>query len=177
MHFRKVYIFVIPVMVVLFFSISMAQTSNENNLILNENLKLLEPLTNKKWVGKIKALNEDRYLDIVRQFDIIWNGTAVKITSFCKDLNSEREGYIYWDSDENKIALFSINNRGIIQKGYVAEDQGKILASGFIIFPNRKLEYKNYFELTPEGKLIDKWFRLENGEWLPGHNIELVAEE
>jgi hypothetical protein len=163
-------------MVTLFVSVAIARISSENSPALNENLKLLEPLANKKWVGKLKALNEDRYLDIVRQFDIIWNGTAIKISSFCRELNSDREGYIYWDSDENQIALFSINNKGTIQKGYVSEDQGKILFSGFIIFPDRKLEFKNYFELTSEGRLIDKWFRRENGEWLPGHNLELTAE-
>lgn len=158
-------------------SLSWGQAPAGGDHRLDENLKLLEPLVNKKWVGEIKALDSDEYLEIVRRFDVVWRGSAIRITGYCRALESEREGYIYWDSAEERIAMFAINNRGIVQQGHIGEQQGSIVIAGHITFPDRKLEFKNTFELTQDGKLVDKWYRLENGEWLPGHSVELVAGE
>ncbi len=157
--------------------ISAGQVPVETGQTLDENLKLLEPLAGKRWVGQIKALDRDEYLEIVRRFDIVWNGSAVKITGYCKALDSEREGFIFWDSIAGRIAMFAINNRGIVQQGHIEERDGKIVVAGSITFPDRRLEFENTFELTPAGGLIDEWFRLEDGEWLPGHRVELTAEE
>jgi len=157
--------------------VSAEQIPDKDNISLKENLKILEPLINKKWVGQIKALDSDKYMKIVRQFSVMWDGNAIKITSYCKELNTEREGYIYWDFAEKKISMIAINNKGTIQKGSITEEQGKIVISGDITFPDRKLRFKNIFEITPEGKLIDRWFRYENGEWLAGHNVEMVVEK
>jgi len=52
----------------------------------------------------------------------------------------------------------------------VKEEDGKILAYGYGIFPNRKVEFRNTYEFTTDGKLHDKWFRFEDGEWKAGHS-------
>jgi len=165
------------VTVILLQTLSLAQAPDQKNVILNEKLKFLEPMLNKKWVGNIKAPDGSKEFEVIRQFDIVWGGNVIKIDGYCRELNNERGGYIYWDSDQNKVGSFLINSRGIITKGFVAEDSGKIVLTGQIIFPEQTLEYKNVFEFTDDGKLLDRWYTIENGAWKPGHDVVLIAEE
>jgi hypothetical protein len=59
----------------------------------------------------------------------------------------------------------------------VKEEEGKILKYGYSIFPDRKLEFRNTLEITPDGKLADKYFRFEDGEWKAGHSVTYEAIE
>jgi hypothetical protein len=34
------------------------------------------------------------------------------------------------------------------------------------------VEFRNVFEITSDGRLLDKYFRLDKGQWLPGHTKE-----
>jgi hypothetical protein len=73
--------------------------------------------------------------------------------------------------------VFSITSNGNFFHGHVIEDEGKILVYGLITFPDNKLEFRNTFELTEEGKLIDRWFTFRDGEWKPGHVFELSEKK
>ena len=77
------------------------------------------------------------------------------------------------DFAKQQIGMFSISNRKNFTHGYVKEDNGKILMYGSITFPEKKLELKNTLEFTEDGKLLDKYFRFEDGEWKAGHSREL----
>ncbi|MBW1933687.1 MAG: hypothetical protein JRI56_11970 [Deltaproteobacteria bacterium] len=92
-------------------------------------------------------------------------------------LQSITEAYFYWDSDKQEIGVFSITSNGNFFHGHVIEDDVKILIYGLITFPDNKLEFRNTFELTEEGKLIDKWFTFRDGEWKPGHTFELSEKK
>lgn len=140
---------------------------------LHKNLEILEPLVNKNWVGYIKALDSDRMIELPRRWDVIWDGSAVKFSSYVEELNNFSEGYLFWDPEKKEIAVFRINNKGTITKGHVKKEDGKILMYGHIIFSDRSLEFRNTFEITDDGRLIDRWFRFEDGEWKAGHTVEL----
>jgi hypothetical protein len=142
---------------------------------LDPNLRILEPLVNKQWVGYMKALDSDRMIEVPRRWDVIWDGKAIRYTSEVKELNNMGIGYLYWDPVKQEIALFRINNRGIFTQGFAKMEEGKIIMYGTVTFPDRRLEFRNTLEITPEGKLLDRWFRLEDGEWKAGHVVELEA--
>ncbi len=153
------------------------QEGKKTETSLCDNLKLLEPIVNKKWVGVINSPDGKMQARVVRQFDVVWDGNAIKRTDYCKALNNESEAFIFWDPAEQAAKFFSINSRGIFLNGIVSDDSGKILISGRITFPDTALDYRNTFELTDDGKLLDKWYAFRGGEWKAGHNIELTAEE
>ena len=121
----------------------------------------------------MKALESDKMIELPRRWDVIWEGKVVKYVSNVKELNNFSEGYFYWDPEKKEIALFIINSRSIITQGHVQKEDGKILMYGHVKFPDRTLEFRNTFEMTDDGKLIDRWFRFEDGEWKAGHVVEL----
>lgn len=139
---------------------------------LDKHLKLLEPLTNKLWEAKFEF---PRIGTVTQQFEweIIWGGKAIKYKSNLEKVNFHSESFFYWDHDKQQIGMFSISNRNNFTHGYVKEENGKILMYGFTTFPDKKIEFKNYFEFTEDGNLLDKFFRFEDGEWKAGHSREL----
>jgi hypothetical protein len=145
--------------------------------ILDKNLEILEPLVNKNWVGYLKALDSEKMIELPRRWDVIWDGKAIKFSSYVEDLNNFSEGYLYWDPGKKEIAVFRINNKGTITHGHVKKEEGKILMYGQITFSDRTMEFRNTFEITDDGKLIDRWFRFEEGEWKAGHVVELKISD
>jgi len=144
---------------------------------LDKNLEILEPLVSKNWVGYLKAPDSDKMIELPRRWDVLWDGKAVKYSSYIAELNNFSEGYLYWDPGKKEIAVFRINSRGIITRGHVKKENGKILMYGHATFPDRTLEFRNTFEITEDGTLIDRWFRFEDGEWKAGHVVELKISE
>jgi hypothetical protein len=142
---------------------------------LDEHLKLLAPIVNKNWEGEMPRLGEGAKREVL--WKVIWNGKAIKQTTEVKMLQSISEAYFYWDSDKAEIGVFSITSNGNFFQGHVTEDNGKILIYGDITFPDGKLKFRNTFELTEDGKLLDKWFTLQDGEWKPGHTFELSEKK
>jgi cyclase len=141
---------------------------------LNENLKLLQPIVNIQWQGKMKSPDGKNEFTTRREWRAIMNGSVVKYTSTVKELGFSSEGFYYWDPIKKEIALFEISsNRGNFQRGHVEMENGAIVTAGTITFPDRELEFRNTFEVTSDGGLLDTWFRFENGRWLPGHSLEL----
>ncbi len=141
---------------------------------LDEHLLLLEPLTNKTWQAEMPRLGQD----VMREcrWDVIWEGKAVKQILTIKKIHFVTEAYFFWDSDKLEIGMFSISSNGNFLHGHVKEENGKILMYGFATFPNEKIEFRNSFELTEEGELLDQWYRFQEGEWKPGHSF-LLSEK
>ncbi|MBN2091722.1 hypothetical protein JW964_19060 [candidate division KSB1 bacterium] len=138
------------------------------------NLKILAPRLDKSWVGELKAPDGSASWKTTHEFKALWDGTVVKYTGSTSQMNSFAEGYFYWDRAEQKVAVLIINNKGIYQKGLVMLEDSLITIKGTISFPERTFEFKNTFEFTAEGKMIDRWFQNAFGPWRPGHVIEFT---
>lgn len=139
---------------------------------ISDNLKVLEPLLNKTWVGELKAPDGSEAYETTQTYSVLWDGTVVKFTGSTPELNANSEGYFYWDRQEQKVAVIIINNKGIYQKGFVTVEDGKLTSCGTISFPERTFDFKNIFEFTNDGKLIDRWFQNAFGSWMAGHVIK-----
>ncbi len=141
---------------------------------LDEHLLLLEPLTNKTWQAEMPRLGEG----VMRQcrWDVIWEGKAIKQTLVIEKINFVTEAYFFWDSDKQEIGIFSISSNGNFLHGFVKEENGKILMYGYATFPDDKIEFQNSYELTEDGKLLDQWYRFQDGEWKPGHSFVLIKK-
>ena len=142
---------------------------------LDEHLLLLGPLTNKTWQAEMPRLGEG----VMREcrWDVIWEGKAVKQIIEIKKINFVTEAYFFWDSDKQEIGMFSISSNGNFLQGHVQEENGKILMYGFATFPNEKIGFRNSFELTEDGELLDQWYRFQDGEWKTGHSFLLTEKK
>lgn len=160
-----------------------------NNIILNillvplifsqemdETLKLLEPFTNKIWLSEMQGLRGEGTISSQKEWEVVWQGKAIKYTSQTEKLNVYTDGYLYWDFDKQEIAVFTLNNKGKFIQGHIIEEAGKLLMYGYITLPDRKLEFRNTFEFLDDGKILDTWYRFEDGEWKTGHSVELFEK-
>ena len=148
-----------------------------NAAALSDSLKILEPLVNKHWVGTLANPQDGRLLEVRRHFQVIWGGSVVKYSSSMQEIDSFSEGYFYWDREAQQVAVFIVNSRGVIQEGGVSLENGVLTLQGTIAFPDIRFDYKNTFEFTPDGRMIDRWFHNAPGTWQPGHVIEFTAVE
>lgn len=135
---------------------------------LDENLKLLEPLINKIWEAKEPRFGEEAIIE--KSFDIIEDGKAIKRTESIKVLNATAVYFYYWDFEKQEIGVFGIHNNGNFVHGHVKEEDGKVLIYGYGTFPDKKLEFRNTYELTADGRFFDKYYRFEDNQWKSGHS-------
>lgn len=143
---------------------------------LDDNLKILEPLLEKTWTGELKSPDGSKSWTTSQNYNLMWDGMTVKYSSSTPDNESFSEGYFYWDREEKKIAVIMFNSRGIYNKGFVTIEDGLLSISGTISFPERTFQFRNTFEFTEDGKMIDRWFQNAFGSWRPGHVIHFNAE-
>ena len=135
---------------------------------LDENLMLLEPFIHQKWEAKEPRFGEEAKID--RKFEIIEDGKAIKRTESFKVINATAEYFYYWDFEKQEIGVFGIHNNGNYVHGHVKEEDGKILIYGYGTFPDKKLEFRNTYELSEDGRFFDKYYRFEDNEWKSGHS-------
>jgi hypothetical protein len=144
---------------------------------LSENLKILEPLLNEKWVGDMKSPDGSQTFKVSLSYEPIWGGEVIKYTRSNPDRNTYQEGHFYWDINEKNIIFMSVSNKGGALKADVTIEEGKITLRGSATINNKSFDYKNTFEFTSDGKMIDRWFQNASGTWQSGHVIEFIKSK
>ena len=137
---------------------------------LRKELDILKPLVGKTWICEMTDPSGRQTLHMLRRYEPMHDGKILKIYQECGELDSQMDGYYYFDPDKKEIAFLTLTNNGNITIGNVKEEGGKILSYGHVIFSDKKLEFKNTYELTPMGEVLDRYFRFEDGEWRAGHS-------
>ncbi|MEW5980892.1 MAG: hypothetical protein AB1806_00820 [Acidobacteriota bacterium] len=115
-----------------------------------------------------------RSFSVERRFEALWDGSVVRFQTKA-EVGSPSEGYYYWDREAKQVAVLILNARGVHRRGTVSVRDGVITVEGRIAFPERAFDYRNTFELRPDGTLVDRWFQNAFGDWRPGHVVELKA--
>lgn len=144
---------------------------------LHDKLAFLEPLLGQPWQGEFALPDGKRTLPITQTYESLWNGKVIRYTRSIPDFPFFAEGYIYWDANEQKVCLMNVNSRGNAQRGVVTLDGGKITVSGRTTMSGKTYDYRNTFEVGPDGKLTDRWFQNESGSWQPGHVVVFVRKK
>lgn len=142
---------------------------------LDDHLTLLKPLLDKTWEALMPRLGES----ITRRvrWEAINEGRAIKQTTEVEKIGFKTEAWFFWDSDAGAIGVFSLSSNGNFFHGHVREEDGTILMTGYAVFPDLKLDFRNMFEFTDAGTVIDRWFTFREGAWMPGHVFELTERE
>ncbi len=138
---------------------------------LHEKLAFLQPLLGRPWQGEFPLPDGKRTLPITQVYEPLWGGVVIRYARSIPDFPYFSEGYIYWDVDEQKVCLMSINSRGKADRGVVTLEDGKITVTGRLTMGGKTYDYRNTFEVTAEGRLTDRWFDREPGSWRAGHVV------
>jgi hypothetical protein len=147
-----------------------------NDTALRKELDILKPLVGKNWVSDWKDPSGRQTLHLVCRYDPMHDGKILRFYQECRELNSQTDGYYYYDPDKKEIAFLQLTNNGNFAVGNVKAEGGKILEYGHVTFPNEKIEFRNTYELTANGELADQFFSFENGEWRAGHSRVWTAK-
>jgi hypothetical protein len=139
---------------------------------LHEKLAFLEPLLGRPWKGEFALPDGKTKLPITQAYEAIWGGKVIRYTRAIPDFPFFLEGYIYWDVNEQKVRLMNVNSRGNADQGIVTLEKGVITVSGRMAMNGKTYDYRNTFEFSADGKLMDRFFSDHTGSWQPGHVIE-----
>jgi len=142
----------------------------------SDHLKMLEPLVNRHWVGEMRSPDGSRTFKSEVNFQVIWDGSAVKYSAAIPEIGSFSEGHFYWDWETQKVAVIVLSSRGAVERGTVSAENGVLTVQGTMAFPEQTFDFKNTFEFTADGKMIDRWFQNASGSWQPGHVVEFVGQ-
>ena len=144
---------------------------------LHEKLAFLEPLLGRPWQGALTSPDGKSTYPITQAYEVLWDGKVVHYTRSIPDFPFFLEGYIYWDTNEQKVCLMSINSRGNANGGTVTLEEGRITVSGRMTMNGKTYDYRNTFEVGADGRLTDRWFQNMTGSWQAGHVVEFVRSK
>jgi hypothetical protein len=147
-----------------------------NEAALRKELDILKPLVGKTWVCEMTDPSGRQSLHMLRRYEAMHDGKILRIHQECTELNSQTDGYYYYDPAKKETAFLALTNNGNFAVGNVKEEGGKILEYGHVTFPDEKLEFRNTYELTSKGDVVDQFFSLENGQWKAGHSRVWTAK-
>jgi len=159
-----------PMLMIFLALLAGAHASGQAEVTLRKELDILKPLIGKTWICEMTDPSGRQTLHLLRLYEPMHDGKILKIYQECRELNSQTDGYYYFDPDKKEIAFLTLTNNGNFAAGNVKEEGGKILEYGQVTFPNEKLAFRNTYELTANGQMVDHFFSFENGQWSAGHS-------
>ena len=165
-----------PILMISMVILAGALGLGRDDAALRRELDILKPLVGKNWISEWKDPSGRQTLHLVCRYEPMHEGKVLRFYQECKELNSQTDGYYYYDPDKKDIAFLTLTNNGNITVGNVKEEGGKILEYGHVTFSDEKLEFRNTYELTSKGEVADKFFSFENGEWRAGHSRVWTAK-
>ncbi|MBI4912827.1 MAG: hypothetical protein HY823_08810 [Acidobacteria bacterium] len=74
----------------------------------------------------------------------------------------------FWDFRNAQVAYLAVTPR-TLDRGTIREDQGKIIRTGTLTFANDSVDYVETWEVTPAGKLIQRYVPAKGN----GHVLEM----
>jgi len=165
-----------PMLMIFAVLLAGAQASGQAEVTLRKELDILKRLVGKTWICEWKDPSGRQTLHLLRRYEPMHDGKVLRFYQECRELNSQTDGYYYYDPDKKEIAFLSLTNNGNFAVGNVKAEGAKILEYGHVTFPNEKFEFRNTYELTANGELADQFFSFENGEWRAGHSRVWTAK-
>jgi len=146
-------------------------TATVSSQSLSDNLKMFEPLIGKEWVGELDGL------EMISNYKIILNGQAVRRVSAAPELDYSSEMVVFWEPQKKAVAFHEVTSRGHLTRGTVSNEEDLIVLTGSLVRPQDIIEFRNTFELTSDGTLIDTYYVSENDEWEERHLVESRARD
>lgn len=153
-----------------------------NSQTLAERLSPIKPFLDKTWKGDLKSPEGEIISVEIRTFESLSDGKIIKAYIRNEGNSNRGEGYFYWDDIAKRIAFFFLESSGVFNTGFVSAENNIITIEGKMTWPaqsnpevKQSYDFKNTFEFTADGKMIDRWYHNAFGPWRPGHVIEFTG--
>ena len=137
---------------------------------LHDALAPLAPLAGTCWTGRFVSTPAPPF-----DHEIAWTaalgGHVVKWVKWVEELDFTMETSFYWDAEAETIAFTQLASNGNHSRGTVTSEDGQIALVGVSIRPSGLAEFRQTFEIMPDGTLEDRYYSRGSGDWIPEHVI------
>ena len=137
---------------------------------LHDTLAPLGCLVGSSWTGRFLSTPAPPF-DHEIEWSAALGGHVVKWLKWVDELEFAMETAFYWDAAVETIAFTQLASNGIHSRGTVEAEGGKIALVGFSIRPSGAVEFRQTFEIMPDGTLEDRYYSRGSDGWIPEHVI------
>ena len=139
---------------------------------LSEPLAPLAPFVGKTWKGEFAESTPAKPMFDVARWERALNGQAVRVLHSVNDGEYGGETIYYWDRDKQQIVFHYFTTAGFFTQGTIEVKDGKITSREAVTGnANGITEVEATSELLPDGRMKAVARYLQNGAWVPGHEI------
>ena len=137
---------------------------------LQDTLAPLGPLVGTSWSGRFVSTPAPPF-DHEIEWDAALDGHVVRWMKRVDPIGFAMETLFYWDAEAEVIAFTQLASNGIHSRGTVASEDGRIALVGHSIRSGELAEFRQTFEIMPDGTLEDRYYRRASDRWIPEHVI------
>jgi len=137
---------------------------------LHDSLAPLAPLVGTCWIGCFVSTPAPPF-DHEIEWSAALDGHVVKWVKRVDELDFAMETVFYWDAEAEAIAFTQLASNGNHSRGTATSEDGKIALIGTSIRPSGLVEFRQTFEIMPDGTLEDRYYSRGSAGWIPEHVI------
>lgn len=140
-------------------------------------LEPLRPFIGKTWRGEMAASTPEKPMVDISRWERALNGQAVRVLHSINNGEYGGESIIYWDPKLQSLAFYYFTTAGFHTNGTMKFENGKFSGSEAVTgAENGITEVRSTSEVLADGRLHSKAEYLQNGQWVPGHEITYVPD-
>ncbi len=141
-------------------------------LDLTEHLAPLAPFVGKTWRGEFTDSTPEKPMFDVSRWERALNGQAIRILHSVNDGEYGGETILYWDREKEQLVFHYFTTAGFFTQGVMRLQDGKMISREAVTGnANGVTEVEATGELLPDGRMRSSARYLQNGQWVPGHEI------
>ncbi len=137
---------------------------------LVEPLAAFEPLVGTSWIGRFTSSPAPPF-DHLIEWKAILGGHVVQWSKRVEALDFAMETFFYWDKELDSVAFTQLAGNGFHSRGVVEFENGLIALVGVVMQAWGIAEFRQTFEIMPDGTLEDRYYSRAGTDWSPEHVI------
>lgn len=139
---------------------------------LSENLAPLAPFVDRTWRGEFVDSTPEKPMFDVSRWERALNGQAIRILHSVNDGEYGGETIIYWNREAQQLTFHYFTTAGFFTQGTMEVTDGKLISHEAVTGnANGITAVEAIGELLPDGRMKSSARYLQNGQWVPGHEI------
>jgi hypothetical protein len=141
---------------------------------MSPELEVLRPFVG-AWVGEFQDASERPR--VLRSWTPILDGQAIREVRTVPEAAFEAESIYYYDRAAGVIAYLGITDNGYVSRGQLTFEGEEFVQSGEQTRPDASTQaIRVTFRFAEDGRLVNRLYNLEDGEWRAGHSIIYTAD-
>ena len=137
---------------------------------LHDTLDPLASLVGTSWIGRFVSTPAPPF-DHEIEWSAALGGHVVKWLKWVDELEFAMETVFYWDAAVETIAFTQLASNGNHSTGTATFEDGRLTLTGLSMRPSELVEFRQTFEMMPDGTLEDRYYSRGSNGWIPEHVI------